>query len=106
MSSISCTFILYASGSSGDLEGGYNIYFDIKYNEATNSIKAADDSENQIGGFGVRLSLAPLVSVPVGIYDQYMCKDEAGSLPAKDMYLAGVDDYASAAHGQPYKLYA
>ena len=83
-----------------------NIYFDIKYQEATSSVKAADDPENQIGGFGVRLSLAPLVSVPVGIYDQYMCKDQAGSLPAKDMYLAGVDDYASAAHGQPYKLYA
>ncbi len=80
-------------------------YLDIKYNGATNNIKATDDSENQIVGFGVRLSLAPLANVPAYIYDQYMRKDEESSLLAKDMYLAS-SDYVPAAHGQPYKLYA
>ncbi|MEC5210357.1 hypothetical protein RCH20_001428 [Psychrobacter sp. PL15] len=43
--------------------------------------------------------------MPAGIYGQYVGEDEAGGLPAKNMYLAGVD-YASAAYGKPYQLYA
>lgn len=76
-----------------------------KDNEATNSIEAADDPANQLGGFDARLNLAPLVNVPAGIYAQYVGEDEAGALPAKNMYLAGID-YASAAYGKPYQLYA
>lgn len=60
---------------------------------------------NQLGGFDARLSLAPLVNVPAGVYAQYVGENEAGGLPAKNMYLAGVD-YASAAYGKPYQLYA
>ena len=63
------------------------------------------DPANQLGGFDARLSLAPLVNVPAGVYAQYVGEDEAGGLPAKNMYLAGVD-YASAAYGKPYQLYA
>lgn len=76
-----------------------------KDNEATNSVEAADDPANQFGGFDARLDLAPLMSVPASIYAQYVGEDEAGGLPAKNMYLAGVD-YASAAYGKPYQLYA
>ena len=72
------------------------------------NIEADDDKEdpaNQLGGFDARVSLAPLVNVPAGIYTQYVGEDEAGGLPSKNMYLAGVD-YASAAFGKPYQLYA
>ena len=72
------------------------------------NIEADDETEdpaNQLGGFDARLNLAPLVNVPAGVYAQYIGEDEAGGLPAKNMYLAGVD-YASAAYGKPYQLYA
>ena len=63
------------------------------------------DPANQLGGFDARLNLAPLVNMPAGVYAQYVGEDEAGGLPAKNMYLAGID-YASAAYGKPYQLYA
>ena len=72
------------------------------------NIEADDETEdpaNQLGGFDARLSLASLVNVPAGVYAQYIGEDEAGGLPAKNMYLVGVD-YASAAYGKPYQLYA
>lgn len=64
-----------------------------------------EDPANQLGGFDARVSLAPLINVPAGIYGQYIGEDEAGGLPAKNMYLAGVD-YAADAYGKPYQLYA
>lgn len=63
------------------------------------------DPANQLGGFDARVQLAPLFNVPASVYGQYVGEDEAGGLPAKNMYLAGVD-YASAAMGKPYQLYA
>ena len=72
---------------------------------ADNGAVIGEDPANQLGGFDARLSLAPLVKVPAGIYAQYIGEDEAGGLPSKNMYLAGVD-YASAAYGKPYQLYA
>ncbi len=64
-----------------------------------------DDPANQLGGFDARISLAPLVNIPAGVYGQYIGEDEAGGLPSKNMYLAGAD-YASSAYGKPYQLYA
>lgn len=64
-----------------------------------------EDPANQLGGFDARLNLAPLINVPAGVYAQYIGEDEAGALPAKNMYLAGVD-YAADAYGKPYQLYA
>lgn len=63
------------------------------------------DPSNQIAGFDARLNLQPLLQVPMGIYAQYVGEDEAGGLPAKKMYLAGVD-YSSSYHNMPYQLYA
>ena len=63
------------------------------------------DPANQLGGFDARLSLAPLVNVPTGVYAQYVGEDEAGGLPAKNMYLAGID-YASSIQDKPYQIYA
>lgn len=63
------------------------------------------DPANQLGGFDAKVSLSSLVNVPASVYAQYVGEDEAGGLPAKNMYLAGVD-YASSIQGKPYQLYA
>jgi hypothetical protein len=39
------------------------------------------------------------------VYAQYVGEDEAGGLPAKNMYLAGAD-YASNYQGMPYQVFA
>ncbi|MGA6878187.1 capsule assembly Wzi family protein [Acinetobacter sp. AND/436] len=62
------------------------------------------DPSNQIAGFDARLNLQPLVQMPLGVYAQYVGEDEAGGLPAKKMYLAGVD-YSSSYQNMPYQLY-
>lgn len=62
------------------------------------------DPSNQIAGFDARLNLQPLLQVPMGIYAQYAGEDEAGGLPAKKMYLAGMD-YSSSYQNMPFQLY-
>lgn len=62
------------------------------------------DPSNQIAGFDARLNLQPLLQVPMGMYAQYIGEDEAGGLPAKKMYLAGVD-YSSSYNNMPFQLY-
>ena len=64
-----------------------------------------NDPANQLGGFDAKVKLSSLINVPASVYAQYVGEDEAGGLPAKNMYLAGVD-YASAAYSKPYQLYA
>lgn len=59
---------------------------------------------NQVAGFDARLNLQPLLQVPMGVYAQYAGEDEAGGLPAKKMYLAGVD-YSSSYQNMPFQLY-
>ena len=69
------------------------------------------DPTNSLAGFDARMNLAPLTNsnLPVGVYAQYVGEDEAGYLPAKNMYLAGIDfssAFNSARHGTiPYQLY-
>lgn len=75
-----------------------------KDNEATAG-NTDQDPANQLGGFDARVQLSSLIDVPASIYAQYIGEDEAGGLPAKNMYLAGTD-YASAINGKPYQLYA
>jgi hypothetical protein len=64
-----------------------------------------DDPANQLGGFDARVQLSSLVNVPASVYAQYVGEDEAGGLPAKNMYLAGAD-YASNYQGMPYQVFA
>ena len=59
---------------------------------------------NQVAGFDARLNLQPLLQMPMGIYAQYAGEDEAGGLPSKKMYLAGVD-YSSSYQNMPFQLY-
>ena len=77
-----------------------------------NAIKGNDnfedgdlDKSNQIAGLDARLNLQQLLNVPVSLYGQFVGEDEAGLLPAKKMYLAGVD-YSSAYKNIPYQVYA
>ena len=63
------------------------------------------DPSNQIAGFDARLNLFSLIQTPISLYGQYVGEDEAGGLPAKKMYLAGVD-YSSTYHNMPYQLYS
>lgn len=63
------------------------------------------DPSNQIAGFDARLNFNPLFNVPMSVYGQYAGEDEAGGLPAKKFYLAGID-FSSAYNNMPYQLYA
>ena len=62
------------------------------------------DPSNQIAGFDARLNLQSLASIPFSLYGQYVGEDEAGGLPSKKMYLAGLD-YSSSFKNMPYQLY-
>ncbi|MBF7688998.1 capsule assembly Wzi family protein [Acinetobacter rathckeae] len=63
------------------------------------------DPSNQLGGFDARLNLQPLLQLPVGIYGQLVGEDEAGKLPSRNLYLAGLD-FSSSYQGLPYQIYA
>ncbi|MBK0063689.1 MULTISPECIES: capsule assembly Wzi family protein [unclassified Acinetobacter] len=90
-------------GGEGRSESWDSLWNAIKGND--NVYDGDDDRSNQIAGFDGRLNLQPLLDVPVGIYGQYVGEDEAGKLPSKKMYLAGVD-YSSIYKNMPYQLYA
>jgi len=90
-------------GGKGRSESWDSLWNAIKGND--NVYDGDDDRSNQIAGFDGRLNLQPLLNVPVGIYGQYVGEDEAGKLPSKKMYLAGVD-YSSIYKNMPYQLYA
>ncbi|PWC15448.1 capsule assembly Wzi family protein [Brenneria roseae subsp. roseae] len=51
------------------------------------------DPGNQLGGFDVKLKLQPLIGLPVSIYAQSTGEDEAGFLPSKNAYLAGIEGH-------------
>ncbi|MBK3394419.1 capsule assembly Wzi family protein [Psychrobacter sp. M9-54-1] len=99
------TFMWGGEGRPQSFSSFTDALLGTKDNNDDPNISTDEDPANQLGGFDARLNLAPLVNVPAGVYAQYVGEDEAGGLPAKNMYLAGVD-YASAAYGKPYQLYA
>ena len=77
-----------------------------------NAIKGNDnfddgdlDKSNQIAGFDARLNLNHWGGVPISLYGQYVGEDEAGLLPSKKMYLAGID-YSSQLNNLPLQVYA
>ncbi|WP_457858478.1 capsule assembly Wzi family protein [Psychrobacter pulmonis] len=99
------TFMWGGEGRPQSFSSFTDALLGTKDNNDDPNISTDEDPANQLGGFDARLDLAPLMNVPAGVYVQYVGEDEAGGLPAKNMYLAGVD-YASAAYGKPYQLYA
>ena len=70
----------------------------------SNGCNGEGNASNQIAGFDARLNLQQLFNVPASVYGQYVGEDEAGLLPAKKMYLAGVD-YSSSFRDLPYQVY-
>lgn len=102
------TFMWGGEGESESLSS----FFDALTGTKDNVYDADEDISDQLGGFDARINLAPLTNnnLPVNIYGQYVGEDEAGYLPAKNMYLGGID-YASTLNtkqsgGMPYQLYA
>ena len=49
-----------------------------------------NDISNQLAGFDAQLNLKPLVNLPVSVYGEFIGEDEAGGLPSKHAYLAGL----------------
>lgn len=90
-------------GGEGRSESLSSLWNAIKGNDNFDS--SDQDKSNQIAGFDGRLSLQPLLDVPVSLYGQFVGEDEAGGLPAKYMYLGGVD-FSSSYNNMPYQLYA
>ncbi len=77
-----------------------------KDNECADSTCVGDGNpSNQLGGVDARLNLQPLLNVPVSVYGQLIGEDEAGYLPSKHLYLAGMD-YSSSFKNMPFSLYA
>lgn len=101
------TFMWGGEGKSESLSS----FFDALTGTKDNVYDADEDISDQLAGFDARINLAPLTNnnLPVSIYGQYVGEDEAGYLPAKNMYLAGID-YASNLNTKelgvmPYQIY-
>lgn len=92
-------------GQPGSFRAYWNAFIG-KDNECNDSSCTGEgNASNQLAGFDARLNLQQLLNVPVSFYGQYIGEDEAGLLPSKKMYLAGVD-YSSIFKNLPYQLYA
>ena len=99
------TFMWGGEGKSQSLSSFFNALTGSKDNVDNKE----DDISDQLAGFDARINLAPLTTLPIGIYGQYIGEDEAGYLPSKNMYLAGAD-FASSINtnsmgSMPYQLY-
>lgn len=90
-------------GGEGRSESWDTLWNAIKGND--NFYDGDLDKSNQIAGLDARLNFQQWFSVPLSLYGQYVGEDEAGLLPAKKMYLAGMD-YSSQFNNMPYQVYA
>jgi hypothetical protein len=90
-------------GGEGRSESFDSLWNAIKGND--NFDDGALDKSNQIAGFDARLNLNHWGGVPISLYGQYVGEDEAGLLPSKKMYLAGID-YSSQLNNLPLQVYA
>lgn len=90
-------------GGEGRSESWDSLWNAIKGND--NFYDGDLDKSNQIAGLDGRLNLNNLTGLPLSVYAQYVGEDEAGFLPAKKMYLAGID-FSSQMNGIPYQLYS
>lgn len=89
-------------GGEGRSESFDSLWNAIKGND--NFDDGALDKSNQIAGLDARLNLHQWLDTPVSIYGEFVGEDEAGLLPAKKMYLAGLD-YSSQVKNMPFQLY-
>lgn len=49
-----------------------------------------DDISNQIAGIDAQVNLRPLLNLPMSVYGEFIGEDEAGGLPSKHAYFAGL----------------
>ncbi len=89
-------------GGEGRSESWSNLWEAIKGND--NFDDGDLDKSNQIAGFDARLNLQQWFKAPLSLYGQFVGEDEAGLLPSKKMYLAGVD-YSSQLKNMPFQIY-
>ena len=89
-------------GGEGRSESWDSLWNAIKGND--NFYNSDDDKSNQLAGFDARLNLNQWLNTPLSVYGQYVGEDEAGLLPSKKMYLAGID-YSSSFKNKPFQLY-
>ena len=89
-------------GGEGRSESWDSLWNALKGND--NFYDGDQDKSNQIAGFDARLNLKQWSGVPLSVYGQYVGEDEAGLLPSKKMYLAGVD-YSSQIKNMPFQIY-
>ncbi|NNP71359.1 hypothetical protein A7P53_02780 [Acinetobacter defluvii] len=99
------TFQIDGEGQPGSAKAYWNAFIG-KDNECNaQGCSGEGNASNQLAGFDARLNLQQLTNVPMSIYGQFIGEDEAGLLPSKKMYLAGVD-YSSSYKDLPFQLYA
>lgn len=89
-------------GGEGRSESWNTLWEAIKGND--NFEDGEVDKSNQIAGLDARLNLQQWFKVPVSLYGQFVGEDEAGLLPSRKMYLAGLD-YSSQVKNMPFQLY-
>lgn len=61
-------------------------------NVGDSGISVTNEPGNQLGGFDIRVSLAP-IGAPVALYTQWIGEDEAGYWPSKYIALSGVETW-------------
>ena len=99
------TFQIDGEGQPGSAKAYWNAFIGKDNECADSSCTGEGNASNQLAGFDARLNLNSLLSVPASLYAQYIGEDEAGGLPAKKMYLAGID-YSANYKNMPYQVYA